>query len=530
MTQWDHCVKSINSDSLDSLIANFRTLSRSGNDSRLAVIKDKLLLHHSGSTKALNLIAVSEIEQGNLNVALSLLDRSLAIDFEQSLAHLYKSQVFERQKAWKFALESCNLAIDLKPDLAKAYRLRARLLQHLGRLGEAEASFQQAVALEPQNPEGYFAWANLMRELGRLEDAIAHYDKALALKPDLVQALNNRGKVLKDLGHLNDAMVSYERALTVKPDHLSARLNRAHLLMLKGELRPGWLEYEWRWKTGERKQPRRFQQPRWLGEPVDPGCRLFVWHEQGLGDAIQMVRYASRLAAMGFEVVWEAPSALVPLFSSVTVTSLSVVPAGRDALCSFDLHCPLMSLPLAVGTTALTIPETGAYLHANAEKEVNWRGRLGDRQSLRVGIAWSGSPTHRNDANRSIALREFATLLELPFEFHCLQKEVRESELEYFLGTRIIDHRQALRDFSETAALVQQMDLVISVDTSVAHLAGAMGKRLWLLLPFIPDHRWMMDRPDSPWYRTASLFRQPARGNWSDILLLLRDKLARTKQ
>jgi hypothetical protein len=270
---------------------------------------------------------------------------------------------------------------------------------------------------------------------------------------------------------------------------------------------------------------RPFAQPLWLGRAPLQGRRILLHAEAGLGDTIQFCRYAPLVTALGAQVDLEVPAPLLALLSTLRAPC-TLVRRG-DPLPEFDVHCPLMSLPLALGTTVDTIPADVPYLYADPAKVEDWRRHLGAARAPRVGLAWSGSAIYRNDRKRSLPLGALAELMSLPIEFHALQKDIREDDraaAREFGRLRL--HEGRLNDFSDTAALLELMDLVVSVDTSVAHLAGAMGKPVWVLLPFLPDHRWFLDRADSPWYPTATLLRQSRPGDWPGVIAELACRLA----
>jgi hypothetical protein len=284
--------------------------------------------------------------------------------------------------------------------------------------------------------------------------------------------------------------------------------------------------YEWGWKNGKRGTPRAFSQRLWLGEDDIAGQTLLIYPEQGLGDFIQFCRYVPMAAALGARVILETPAALAALVSTLQ-GDFTVIEEGRR-LPVFDLHCPLMSLPLAFRTTLDTLPAGSPYLHADDGRRARWRELLGQKTGPRIGVVWSGNPRHNKDHERSIPFVLMQPLFNLTMEFHALQNDIRAGDLESVSRCRNLRlHREGLTDFAETAALVQEMDVVIAVDTAVAHLAGALGKDVWILLPFSPDYRWMLDRLDSPWYPTAKLFRQRAVGEWEGVVA---DVAARLKR
>jgi len=369
----------------------------------------------------------------------------------------------------------------------------------------------RALAIEPGHPEALCNRGIALRALGRIEEALADYDRVLAGNPRHVPALSLKGVALAALDRHEDAIECYAKAIAIDPRYAPAHFNGALSHLARGDFATGWPELEWRW-TGSDTQIalRRFAQPQWHGEDIR-GKTLLVHAEQGLGDAIQFVRYIPIAAARGAQVVLEAQPALAPLFASLPAR----VVAMGDPLPPFDFHCPIHSLPLAFGTRLETIPARVPYLAASEERIAKWRARLGERTRPRIGIAWSGSPHHINDRNRSMPLEALDPLRTADRELVSLQKELRESDRDALARAPAIRHfGDDLVDFRDTAALVSLVDVVVSVDTAVAHLAGALARPVRILLPFAADWRWLTGRDDSPWYPTARLVRQPRGGDW----------------
>ena len=492
--------------------------------------------------------------------AVQAYDRALALqpDFAQAWAN--RGNVLRDMARHKEAEQSYRKALAIQPNFASAWHGLGLALGDLKQWQDALAAFDAAIAHKPEFAVAYLDRGNALRELDRPEEALTSYDRALQSNDNYAQAWSNRGVVLKQLGRMDDALQSYDRALTCKPDFVDAMVNCSTLLkemlqldasmqltqralaldanssgahlnlaicyLLKGDFPNGFQHFEWRWKTDQlRDGARKFTQPIWLGQELPLGSTVLLHAEQGLGDTLQFCRYAQIVAQRGLRVVLEVQAPLVELMRGVRGVSEVFVRGGT--LPAFDAHCPLMSLPLASETTVQTIPAWPRYLQADAERRDSWKSRLGATERKRVGLVWSGRPEHKNDHNRSIALDVFAQMLDARFEYHCLQKEIRPADQErLFVHPEISMWSDQLQSFSDTAALVECLDLVIAVDTSVAHLAAALGKPVWLLLPFSPDWRWLLDRQDTPWYPGMRLFRQAATGDWSSALLPVRSALA----
>lgn len=401
-------------------------------------------------------------------------------------------------------------------------------LQRLGRLNEALDRLAGALELRPGYAEALFNRGNVLRELGQLEAALAAYDAAVDTDPGHAEALCNRGVVLSDLHRFTAALDSFARALALRPDYAKAHCNRAYTALLCGDLASGLPAYEWRWRLPQPPAPGRrdFPQPCWLGAEPLAGRTLLVHAEQGFGDTLQFCRYVEVLARRGARVLVEVQKPLVRLLRSLA--GASGVHARGDPLPQFDYHCPMLSLPLALGTTLDTIPARDAYIRVPDDSLSAWQSRLGRPAAPRLGLGWSGSATNSNDHRRSIALAELEPLLPDGWEVFGLQKDVRAVDRRTLKSLPQVQNLGTeLADFCDTAAACQCLDVVVTVDTAVAHLSAAIGRPTWILLPFNPDWRWLVGRGDSPWYPGVRLYRQDAPGDWSGVLARVRADLAR---
>ena len=464
--------------------------------------------------------AIKQVE-----AALASYHQAIALKPDDAVSHYNRGVALNDLNRLEAAVAAFHQAIALQPDYVDAYNNLGNAQRDLKQPEAALASYRQAISFKPDYAEAYYNYGLALRDIKQTEAALAFYDRAIALKPDYVAAYCNRGNACRDLKRFDEAEASYDRAIALKPDYSKAYWHKSLLKLLLGDYEQGWRLYEWRWRTASFiNTVRNYKQPLWLGEQALTGKTLLIYSEQGLGDSLQFCRYAQMVEALGAKVILEAPRELFTLMSTLK-GNITLIEQGHE-LPSFDLHCPLMSLPLAFKTTVPTIPAEMPYLYSDPEKQAVRHERLGAKTKLRVGLAWSGSSLHKNDLNRSIPLALWASLLELPIEFHALQKDIRAEDAAFLAdSTAIVSHQNELIDFSDTAALIAEMDLVISVDTSVAHLAGALAKPVWLLLPFMPDFRWMLDRTDSPWYPTATLFRQSVMDDWTSVLLAVAGEL-----
>ena len=498
-------------------------------------------------------------EQGRLDVAIKSFDRGLTLQPAYAEGWYAMGELLQQQERLDEATMSFDRALKVKPDYWEAANASGLLYFEARRYDEAIARFirsaeidpsqagafnyisrcywglrkfedalaygQKAIALAPNNPELNKNLGLLLQKLDRHEEALIWLDKALKLRPDFAPAQNDRSTSLFALRRTSEAFATIDRAIAVAPECADYRWNKALLQLLIGDF-SGWAGREW----GRRCSlvnfvDRQFTRPRWFGEPI-AGKTILLHSDEGLGDTIQFCRYARSVAERGARVVLEVQDALHALLSGLDGVSLCL-PRSVDALPDFDLHCPLSGLPLAFKTELETIPAAASYLPPLPEARLReWQARLRAHDRLRVGLVWSGNPGHSNDRSRSTSLRTMSALFDSDARFYSLQKEPRpEDAARLAERTEIVDLTEHLTDFVETAALVSCLDLVITVDTSVAHLAAAMGRPTWILLPFTPDYRWLLDRNDSPWYPTVRLFRQDERREYALVLEHVRAEL-----
>jgi len=449
--------------------------------------------------------------------ALASFDKAIALKPDYAEAHNNRGIVLQDLKRFDDALASFEQAIALKQDYAEAYNNRGNAVKDLKRFDDALASFDKAIALRPDYPEAYYNRGIVLQDLKCLDDAVANFDKAIALKQDYAEAYNNRGVALQDLMRLDDAIASFDKTIALTPDYAEAYNNQSLCSLQMGRFEQGWHLYEWRKKLEEPLGNRLFAKPLWLGKEDISNRTLFVHWEQGLGDTIQFCRYGKLLEARGVRVVMSVQE---PLYQLLKQMSPDIQIINHDEIPTvFDYHCPLMSLPLALGTTLETIPSGQPYIFADEQLCNVWNVRLPSQTKPRIGIVWRGGTKHKNDNNRSINLPALVPLFSADTHWISLQKELRDTDSALLQELyQIVSYGVELRDFSDTAAIINLLDLVITVDTSVAHLAGAMGKQVWILLPYNSDWRWLLDRKDTPWYPTARLFRQDDNRSWGNVI------------
>lgn len=417
------------------------------------------------------------------------------------------------------ALDLYDQAITLNPLHAEAYYRRGNTLKDLGQLRAAVASYDKAILIKPDYAHAYCNRGVVQQALELRSDALSSYDLAISHDPLDARTHYNRALLLQDCSRWEEALQSYDKAIAADPAFADAQYNRAVALLSCGDFGRGWANYEWRWRIPGRiglGDVRHFIQPLWLGKESVDGKRVLLHSEGGLGDTLQFCRYASLLAKQGATIYLEVPASLVHILASLE--GVTRVIAQGEALPPFDYRCPLLSLPLACKTTLASIPSARKYLYSDEAKVRHWRLQLKDRTRPRVGLVWSGNPNHTNDRHRSVRLADWLPHLPEGFDYFRLQRDVsKDDQATLDLNPSIISIEPSYREFSTTAALCECMDVVISVDTSLAHLSAAVGQRTWILLSFNSDWRWLREREDSPWYPSVKLYRQSSSGGWSEV-------------
>jgi tetratricopeptide (TPR) repeat protein len=458
---------------------------------------------------------------GRVDEAAASVCQGVVLDPHSVAAHLQLGDIRHRQRDHAAACMCYRQAIELSPAWPEAHGHLSNALYDLGLFEEAAAAAEAAIALRPGYAEAHSNRGNALRALLRSEEAEAEYRTAISLQPESAAFLSNLGCALTDQRRLDEALEVQRRALAINPDFVDARYNHAISLLLAGQLELGWQYYEARWQLPW-NPPRSFARPRWQGEPL-AGRTILLRAEQGLGDMLQMARYVPLVAARGGRVLLEVHPPLVRLLTNLSGV-WRVVSLGAE-LPPFDLHCPMFSLPLAFATRLDTIP-AAPYLKADPALAspglvARWHDQFGSRNGLRVGLVWQGASQIGSHVNRerSITVDEFASLASIPgVKLYGLQKDPDAASAERAAALGIIDLMRDVEDFADTAAIVAELDLVISIDTSTAHLAAAMGKPVWLLSRYSGCWRWLTDREDSPWYPNLRLYRQDASRNWGQVI------------
>lgn len=490
----------------------------------------------AGYSRAIDLdpvFADAYLKRGNVHcaveqwdAALADYDRTLAIKPDAAEAHFNRAVLLDRFGQLEAAVESYGRAIDINADYPEAHYNRGNLLCRLRQWEAALVSYDRAIASRDGYAEAYANRAVVQSELQQVDAAIASCDAAIAIKDDYAEAHSNRGLLLQEVKQWDAALASCNRAIALKRHYAEPYFNRSIVRLLHGDFANGWVDYEFRSKHQDgtespdsaSSRAQAFRQTRWQGAEPLAGKTILVYGEQGLGDTLQFCRYVRLLADLGAKVILDVQPALAGLLSRLQ--GVSRLHAAGDPFPDFDYHCPLLSLPLAFKTELSTIPPAPAYLSADAGDVSRWRARLGKKSNIRIGLMWSGNAGNKRDRYRSIPLSTLLRHLPEGFQYVSLQKEVREIDAETLRSNpQIMNLADEQKHFDDAAALCGCMDLVISVDTSVAHLSGALGRETWILLSSTPDWRWLLNRTDSPWYPTATLYRQkPIEAEWGPVL------------
>jgi tetratricopeptide (TPR) repeat protein len=504
----------------------------SGNLAEAARLYNRVLRASPKQFDALHLLGAIEGQLGQHGKAHRLLSMALRVNPNSADALNNLGNVLWAMKRYDEAAAAFEKALAIQPRLVPALNNRGNALRHAGRFEEALDAYQSALAIKPDYAEALSNCGDALQDLGRPEEALAWYDRALAAGAAHPQAFTNRGNALRSLLRLEEALQMYARALAIDPNFAQAHVSEAMCRLLMGDWSRGWIELERRWDTDPLAAAKRdFKRPLWLGNQEIAERSILLHAEQGLGDTIQFCRYAPMVAGKGARVVLEVPAPLKSLLRSLV--GVDVLIQQGEPIPPTDLHCPLMSLPLAFGTTLESVPSAPGYLTPDPEHVGMWRERLKPVPGAKVGIVWAGGQRRDpqagvGDRRRSMALSQFAALATVAgATFISLQVgEPAEEASSPPAGMNLVDWTAELNDFADTAALVAALDLVISVDTSVAHLAGALGRPVWLLNCYESEWRWLLEREDSPWYPTMRIFRQSTSGDWTPVVERVAGELA----
>jgi tetratricopeptide (TPR) repeat protein len=492
-------------------------LHKAGNVRQAIAIYRQILRREPANANAWYLLGLAFQATRDLDRAIASYRRALQIqpEFDAALNNL--GAALGSQGKLQEAEECYRRVLAFKPGHVETFNNLGNVLRRMERLEEAIACFQQAIRLQPDFLLAYHNLAIAWVAAGAIEQAGAIMQQAVRIKPDDADTHNRLGSALTMLGRLDEAVCCYDRAIELKPDLAEAHFDRALAWLLQGDFERGWAEYEWRWKRPDFKPPP-YGQPWWDGSPM-PGKRLLLHCEQGLGDAIQFIRYAPLVKErLGGKLIVQCPQPLRRLFT--TMRGIDQLASPGEPAVAFDVQLPLLSVPRVMKTTLATVPAVVPYLAADNALVRQWREKLDAKRGFRVGIFWEGSQKHPKNRFRSMPLALFEPLARVPgVRLFSLQRDAGREQLAV-IGNRfrVVDLGHQLDDFLTTAAALKNLNLVVTIDTAVAHLAGALALPVWVLLSCDPDWRWMLQRDDTPWYPTMRLFRQRAFGKWEEVM------------
>lgn len=485
---------------------------QSGKYQQAEKIYGQVIELNQNDSEAYNNLGVALISQGKLDEAIDCYQQAIKLEPNNDRASNNLGAAFQAQGKLEEAKACYQQCLTLKPEDPSIYNYLGRVFQSQGQTEEAIACYQKSLLLKPSQPITINDLGTIFHAQGKLEQAISYYQQAINLDNSYALAHHNLGVLLMEKYQFEKALDCFNRTLEIEPNYAHAHLKRGLILLKQGDYKPGFSGYEWRWR-GDIPPPRFFSQPLWDGSSLQ-GRTILLYSEQGFGDTIHFVRYAPMVKACGGIVVVECQPELVRLLKSVSGIDTTI--ATGTTLPEFDVQASLMSLPYILGTTLETLPSRVPYL----DRDPSCSFKLQHSQaSFKVGIVWAGSADNTDDRNRSCSLNHFLPILNTRgVAFYSLQKGSAVAELTQLSPPVQVENLDSqLNDFADTAEVVAQLDLVITVDTAVAHLAGALAKPVWLLLSFDPDWRWMLEREDSPWYPTMRLFRQRQPGDWVEV-------------
>ncbi|MBM4146316.1 MAG: tetratricopeptide repeat protein [Nitrospira sp.] len=491
-----------------------------GNLQKAVDVCREILKINPNDAEALHLLGVIYYQLGDNDFALKHISESLSLNPSNAEAYYNLGNIFKDRKQLDEAMTWYQKALQVDPNIPQIYLNLGYIFREKEQFDECVTNYRKALQIDPFNAAIYYNLGNVFQDQDKPDASIKYFQKAIQLDPNLLDAYINMGIAFYDKQQLDSAIMIYQEALKFNPNLADAHWNLSHALLLSGNFKEGWKEYEWRWKVKELyqnslPQTYNFSQEKWDGSDIT-GLSILLYSEQGFGDTMQFIRYVSLLAQRCSRVIVECPKALTTLLRNVKEID-QIIECGSPRP-AFDVHCPLLSLPLVFNTTIETIPAKVPYMFADPALVRKWREKIqNDIATLKIGLVWA---TDRLPKKKSCSLEIFSSLAQMnDITFYSLQKGKADIQAKYPpVGMKLINYAEEIKDFSDTAALIANLDLIISIDTAVAHLAGAMGKPVWTMLPFAPDWRWMLKREDSPWYPTMKLFRQPFPGDWGSVL------------
>jgi len=512
------------------LVENAIHHHRKGDIQQAKTIYKRILSEEPDQPDALHGLGMIAYQLKEYDSAINLTEKAIRNRPSIPQFHYNLGIIFIAIKNQERAIRAFKNAVELNPFYPEAYYNLGLALKEQNRFEEAVSNFKQAVNLNPDDADGYYNLGNSYEALKQYEAAVSSYQTAIKMRPDFAAAYNNLALILKTMGRIDEAIRHFREAIRLQPDNAEGHWNLSLTLLLSGRFLEGWKGYEWRFRKKKRDTvyPYQFKIPPWDGSPFI-GKRLFVHSEQGLGDTLQFIRYLPLVKNLGGTVIFETYPPLIAILKNFPgIDELLVMSSDRSHVENCDCYIPIMSLPMLFKTEVETIPLDVPYIFSDPLQTTKWREKICEN-GYKIGITWAGKPGQGND-NKSCGLSHFLNLAGIPeIKLYGLQKGDGTHRTQPSNDPKdIIYFDRELKDFSETAAAIENLDLIISVDTAVAHLAGAMGKPVWTLLPFAPDWRWLLGRRDSPWYPTMRLYRQPGPGDWDSVFNEMRGELEKS--
>jgi tetratricopeptide (TPR) repeat protein len=504
---------------------------QAGNLQQAENLYKEILENQPDNIDALYFLGVILQHKKDYDSAISSYRKTLHLNPHNPDVYYNLGLIFQDKAEADEAIKCYRQAIKLKPNFADVYYNLGLIFQDNAEADNAIANYKIFLQFNSKDADAYLNLGHAYQMKGQLDEAITYFQKAIQFNTDLPEAYCNLGSAFRDKVQPEVAIPYYQKAIQLYPDFADAHWGLARSLLLAGNFNQGWKEYEWRWKSTDYlkyscfHRPVNFTQPILNGSDI-AGHTVLIYAEQGLGDEIQFVRYAPLVAQHGAKVIIECHKELSTLLQPIE--SVKHVIVQGEPLPDFDVQCPLLTLPLVFNTTLENIPAKVPYIFVNPVLRQGWKDKIQqDNSKMKVGLVWNGNPKNKNDMNRSIPFSKISQFIHCSdITFYSLQKgNAAEQSRNRPLGMKLVDLSEEINNFSDTAAIIENLDLTISVDTSVAHLAGALGKPIWTLIPFAPDWRWMLNREDSPWYPTMRLFRQLSPGDWESVIFRVKDEL-----
>lgn len=465
---------------------------------------------------------------GKLDKAEIIYDKIIKFDANNLIANANLGSLNNSKKKYSKALRFLDHVLKMKPDFIDALNNKGNSLKGLNQYQEALTLYNKALEINHNFVDALNNKANCLRYLEKFEEALIFYEKVLKIKPNFVEAVYNKGICFYLLNQLNDAINCYQKTIELNPNFIEGYYNLGLLQLTQGNYKDGWKNYEWRQNRSNQKKeyPYINRFTNWTGKEDINNKTIFISKEQGLGDYIHYCRYLPMVQKLGAEIFLDTPKPLIPLINTMKI-DYNHIDNLKDL--KFDYHCPIVSLPYLFNTSQNNIPNQIPYLFTPRVKKEYWKKKLEKNEKKMIGIKWCGIATHKNDKNRSANLEKIKSLFDLPYEFHSLDFELKEEDKRILKEIPNLKfHGKDLLGLDSTAGLIEQLDLIISVDTSMAHLSASIGKKVWIILPHIPDYRWLLNCEDSPWYPNVKLYRQSKKDDWVKIINIIKKDIAKT--